>query len=209
MKNREVNDNITPYQEMIIERAFTMSYSSRNAEKMRGELALAYISNTEDPGRWGRAFELIVALDKSRKARVSKQGQVDVYIKVRNAAGKVEYVPAEVKTNGGRVEELLMGSKAQYVIYQMEGVAVPQGKKAKAEGRPVEFRNVPAVVIPKALFLAKLQEFNAIKAIAHGGEVDGYGIQVTSKRWYEWLVEYPVVFQQGYTYEAWEFEGLE
>lgn len=178
-------------------------------KEIREQVAAAYMANEADCGRKGRAFELSVTLDKSRKVRVSKQGQVDVYIKVRNTAGKVVYAPAEAKTNGGRVEELLMGSKAQYVIYQMEGVAVPQGKKAKAEGRPVEFRSVPAVVIPKDLFLAKLREFNAIKAIAHGGEVDGYGIQVTSKRWYEWLVEYPVVFQQGYTYEAWEFEGLE
>ena len=178
-------------------------------KEVRERKAAEYMANEADCGRKGRAFELAVTLDKSRKDRVSKQGQVDVYIKVRNAAEKVVYVPAEAKTNGGRIEELLTGSKAQYVIYQMEGVAVPQGKKAKAEGRPVEFRNVPAVVIPKDLFLAKLQEFNAIKVMAHGGEVDGYGIQVTSKRWYEWLVEYPVVFQQGYTYEAWEFEGLE
>lgn len=180
-----------------------------NAKEIREAKAQEYLANYADDGRKGRAFELEVALDKSRKVRVSKQGQVDVYIKILNTKGKVAYVPAEAKTNGGRVEELLTGSKAQYIIYAMEGVAVPQGKKAKAEGRPIEYRNIAPVVIPKALFLAKLREFNAIKVINRNGEADGYGIQVTSKRWYEWLSEYPVIFEQGYVYEDWMFEGLE
>lgn len=168
-----------------------------------------YLANANDCGRKGRAFELKVTLDGSAKVRVSAQGKVDVHIRLMNENGKVTYAPAEAKTNGGRVEELLNGSKVQYVIYAMEQVAVPQGKKAKAEGKPVEYRNIAPVVIPKELFLAKLAEFNAIKVINRNGEPEGYGIQVTSKKWYEWLAEYPVIWEQGYTYEPWMFEGLE
>lgn len=168
-----------------------------------------YLANVNDNGREGRAFELRVTLDGSAKVRVSAQGRVDVHIRLLNEQGKVTYAPAEAKTNGGRVEELLNGSKVQFVIYAMQNVAVPQGKKAKAEGKPVEYRNIPAVVIPKELFLAKLKEFNAIKVINRNGEQDGYGIQVTSKKWYEWLKEYPVIWEQGYTYENWMFEGLD
>lgn len=172
-----------------------------NAEK--------YLMNGYDDGRKGRAFELKVTLDGSAKVRVSAQGKVDVHIRYMNENGKVVYAPAEAKTNGGRIEELLNGSKARFVVYQMENIAVPQSKKAKAENKPIEYRNIPAVVIPKELFLAKLKEFNAIKVINRNGEPDGYGIQVTSKKWYEWLKEYPVIWEQGYTYEGWMFEGLE
>ena len=179
------------------------------AKEIREQMAANYMANTFDCGRKGRAFELAVTLEKSRKVRVSKQGQVDVYIKLRRDNGKVAYIPAEAKTNGGRIEELLNGSKAQYIIYSMIDVPVPQGKKAKAEGKPMEYRNIKPVVIPKALFLAKLKEFNAIKAINRNGELDGYGIQVTSKLWYEWLSVYPTTWEQGYTYEEWEFEGIE
>lgn len=197
----------------IVNKAAQMIKSKYKAESIRGALAMGYLANENDPGRWGRAEELVSALPASRKTRISKQGWDDVRIKVRSSSGHIRYARAEVKTNGGRIEELLDDTLQQvpvhYVIYSMNDVPVPQGKKAKAEGKPVEYRNVPAVVIPRDLFLAKLQEFNAIKPMTHGGMQDGWGIQVTSKRWYEWLMEYPVVFQQGYTYEAWEFEGLE
>lgn len=178
-------------------------------KEIREQMAAKYMTNTTDCGRKGRAFELAVALDKSRKTRVSKQGQIDVYIKIRRDNGKVTYAPAEAKTNGGRIEELLFGSKAQYIIYSMIDVPVPQGKKAREEGRPVQYRNIKPVVIPKDLFLAKLKEFNAIKTINRSGELDGYGIQVTNKPWYEWLSAYPTTWEQGYTYEPWEFEGIE
>ena len=166
-----------------------------------------HLMNNADDGRFGRAFELTCARLNSRKTSVSKQGQVDVSVKFIDGNGKVKYVPCEAKTNGGRVDELLNGSKAKYVIYRLD--FVQKHKASKTREAWDEVRTVAPVIIPKALFLAKLKEFNAIKVINRNGEFDGYGIQASSKKWYEWLSDYPVKFDNENAYEAWEFEGLE
>ena len=166
-----------------------------------------HLMNSADDGRFGRVFELSCARINSRKTSVSKQGQVDVSVKFIDGNGKAKYVPCEVKTNGGRVDELLNGSKAKYVIYRLEFVQKHKASKTRDEWD--EVRTVEPVIIPKALFIAKLKEFNAIKVINRNGKFDGYGIQVSSKKWYEWLSEYPVKFDNENAYEEWEFEGLE
>lgn len=166
-----------------------------------------YLMNNADDGRFGRAFELNCARLNSHKTSVSKQGQVDVSVKFIDGNGKVKYVPCEAKINGGRVDELLNGSKAKYVIYRLD--FIQKHKASKTREAWDEVRTVEPVIIPKALFLAKLKEFNAIKVINRNGEFDGYGIQVSSKKWYEWLADYPVKFDNENAYEEWEFEGLE
>ena len=175
--------------------------NTRNANMAR------HLRNSTDDGRHGRAFELACARTHSRKTCVSKQGQIDVSVKFVDGNGKAYYVPCEAKINGGRVDELLNGSKARYVIYRLE--FVQKHKASKTREAWDEIRMVEPVIIPKDLFLAKLKEFNAIKVINRNGEFDGYGIQVSSKKWYEWLADYPVKFDNENAYEEWEFEGLE
>ena len=175
--------------------------TERNANRAR------HLTNTADDGRFGRAFELECARTNSRKTRVSKQGQVDVSVKFAGNNGKPKYEPCEAKINGGRIDELLNGSKAKYVIYRLE--FVQKHKASKTHDAWEEVRTVEPVIIPKDLFLAKLREFNAIKVINREGKFDGYGIQVRKKKWYEWLAEYPVKFDNENTYEEWEFEGLD
>lgn len=170
------------------------------------------LNNAQNPGAMGRAFELSCARAGSRKTCVSKQGKVDVSVKVV-VNGKARYMPAECKTNGGRVDDLLSGSnKSAFVIYQLTFVQKHKATK-KAEAWE-EIRSVPAVIVPTALFLQMLTECNAIKAIAHGGVQDGIAIQPSSKRMYERLTAYTenfpdMVFSPEATYEDWMFEGLE
>lgn len=176
--------------------------NTRNANIAR------HLKNIADDGRFGRVHELKCARIHSHKTSVSKQGQVDVSVKFIDENGKAYYVPCEAKTNGGRIDELLNGSKAQYVIYDLH--FVQKHKASKKHDAYDEYRDLEQpVIIPKALFLAKLIEFNAIKAINRNGEFDGYGIQVSSKKWYEWLTDYPVKFDNENAYEEWEFVGLE
>lgn len=178
------------------------------AKEIRKSLIEKYASNHNDCGRYGRIKELEWARDKSRKANVSKQGQIDIHVKFINESGKAYYVPCEAKTNGGRIDELLNGSKAKYVIYDLH--FVQKHKASKKHDAYDEHRDLEQpVIIPKALFLAKLKEFGIIKAINRNGEFDGYGIQVSSKKWFEWLSDYPVKFDNENAYEPWEFEGLE
>lgn len=178
------------------------------AKEIRKALEQKYLSNHADCGRYGRTFELQCARDKSHKSCVSKQGQVDIHVKFISENGKAYYVPCEAKTNGGRIDELLNGSKAQYVIYDLH--FVQKHKATKKHDAWEEHRDLEQpVIIPKALFLAKLREFGIIKAINKKGEFDGYGIQASSKKWFDWLSDYPVKFDNENAYETWEFQGLE
>lgn len=170
------------------------------------------LSNTVNQGAMGRAFELSCARAGSRKTTVSKQGKTDVSVKVV-VNGKARYMPAECKTNGGRVDDLLNGSnKSAFVIYRLTFVQKHKASK-KAEAWE-ETRSVPAVIVPTDLFLQMLTECNAIKAVAHGGVQDGIAIQPSSKRMFERLTAYienfpDMVFSPETTYEDWMFEGLE
>lgn len=178
------------------------------------EQKTAYIEklNPNNDGYNGIIFELSCARAGSHKTRVSKQGQIDVFVKVI-INGKVKYVPAECKTNGGRVNDLLDGSnKSRFVIYKLD--FTQKHKASKKSPAWDEVRRIPAVIVPTALFLQMLTECNAIKAIAHGGVQDGIAIQPSSKRMYERLTAYienfpDMVFSPETTYEGWMFEGLE
>lgn len=164
-------------------------------------------STTDICGGKARARELMCAREKSHKTRVSEQNQIDVYIKME-VNGKITYVPAECKTNGGRVDEMLNGTtKAKYVIYWLDFT-----QKLK---NSVEVRNLPPVVIPLDLFMSMLQTLGIIKAINRNGQLDGYGIQVSSKKLYITLQNYiedyaeAILFDNTKTFEDWALEGLE
>jgi hypothetical protein len=122
-------------------------------------------------------------------------------------------MPAECKVNGGRVETLLNGSnKSVFVIYELN--FTQKHKATKKADAWEENRSVPALLIPTELFITMLIETNAIKEIRHGGEVDGIGIQPSSKRMFERLTAYAenfpdMVFSPETDYEDWMFEGLE
>lgn len=171
------------------------------------------LSNTADDGRFGRAFEVSCARSLSAKTTVSAQGRIDVSIKME-VNGSIKYFPAECKTNGGRVDDLLNGSnKSKFVIYKL---ATTQKHKASKKAEAwVEARVVPAVIIPTGLFLEMLRDCKALKAVAHNGVQDGIAIQCSSKKLYERLIAYvdnyggSVVFDRDAVYSVEEFDGLE
>ena len=140
------------------------------------------LKNANDDGRFGRAFELECARVKSTKTKIGEQNQKDVSIKFL-IDGKIRYISAECKTNGGRVDGYFNGSViGKFTIYRLEFV-----QKLKTED---EYRYIPPVIIPNDLFIALLQDTKAIKAINRNGELDGYGIQVSSKKLYNRLNAY-------------------
>lgn len=182
-------------------------------EKIRNEKSAEILQNTADDGRFGRAFELSCARIYSAKVGVSAQGKKDISIKIE-INGKIHYVPAECKTNGGRVDSLLNGeNKSQFIIYRLEFVQKHKATKTAPEWE--EVRAVPAIIVPTELFLQMLKECNALKAICHKGVQDGIGIQPSSKKMYERLIAYIdnygdcVLFDRERTYTNYDFEGLE
>lgn len=187
-----------------------MKLNERKAQAMearRKANAQRYLSNADDCGRFGRAFELSCARPLSNKTTVAKQGATDVSVKFKTATG-YKYEPCECKTNGGRIDDLLDGTnKSRYVVYYMDTTQKHKATKSREEW--VEVRRVEPVIIQTHLFLAVLKRFNAIKEVRHGGVVDGLAIQVSSKKLYEWLRDYPVQFDREAVYEEWEFEGVD
>lgn len=175
-------------------------------EKIRIAKSAEYLANTADCGRFGRAFEMACARPNSRKTRVSAQGRADVSVRYNG-----RYVPAECKTNGGRVDDLLSGTnKSKFVIYQL--TFIQKHKATKKHGAWEEVRKVPAVIIPTGLFLNMLRECNALKEVRHGGVVDGIAIQPSSKQMFErltaYIENYQLTFSNTAEYESWMFEGV-
>ena len=151
-----------------------------------------------DCGAKGRIFELECARENSRKYKVSKQGQVDNWI-IYNG----KRASAEAKTNGGRIASLRKG-KVQFVIYQMD--FIQKHKASKSREAWEEKRVIEPVIIPREIFLAVLDKFGATKST--NGRNPEEAIQVSSKKFYEWLTEWPVEYHNDWDYTEEDFEGL-
>lgn len=158
------------------------------------------ISESVSDGANGRIFELECASIHSRKVRVSGQNEPDVHIKYERGAR-----PAECKTNGGRIGSLYAKDAPAFVIYRLDWVQHRKPTKAKPNGFCVSVYVEPKI-IPTALFLAKLAEFGAIKST--NGTNPEPAIQVSSKKWHEWLASYPVNYDSARRYTASDFENL-
>ena len=181
-------------------------------EKIRNEEIARILANTSDSGRFGRVKELERTRKLSRKTAVSKQGKTDNYVAIRYDE-KIRYIGAESKTNGGRVENILNGTqKEKFVIYSLE--FTQKYKATKTAPAREEKREIPDIIIPTALFRSLLLELKCYKDIAHGGKVDGIGIQPSSKKLYERLITYidnygdSVLFDPNKIYDSWELENL-
>lgn len=170
-------------------------------EKIRiAEIERHTLNIEHDDGAQGRIFELECASAGSRKTRVSVQGKADVFIKYERG----NYA-AECKTNGGRIANLRKCNAPKFVIYRLD--FVQKHKASKTRGAWEEVRHIDAVLIPTAVFLAALDRFGATKST--NGKNPEEAIQPSSKKFYEWLLDWPIPYTPGLHYTADDFEGLE
>lgn len=159
-----------------------------------------HLANTErDMGARGRAFELSCASAGSHKTRVSKQGEADVFIRFERGNYR-----AECKTNGGRISALRAPNAPRFVIYRLD--FVQKHKATKSAPAWDEERHIDPVLIPTAVFLAALDRFGATKST--NGNHPEEAIQVSSKKFFEWLLDWPIPYTPGTHYTADDFEGL-
>lgn len=177
------------------------------ADALRLEKAWAmYVSDYKGDGCIGCCAEVLTATAHSKKATVSNTGRIDCFLKYQTENGHVIPVAVERKINGGRIKTLETEfSKAEemagrYVVYSLD---ICNANTSYLR------RHVQAVVIPRRLFVEKLVEFNAVKTVSHGGIVDGLAIQCTSRKWFDWLCDWPVVYDRNAVYSDADFEGLE
>lgn len=179
--------------------------SSNDALRLEKAWAM-YLMNYKGDGCMGCIDEVLNASSGSKKVTVSNAGKNDNYISYRSVSGKVVPVYCESKRNGGRIETIETEfSKAEkmigkYVIYRMD---------VCNSGTNYVRRHVDPVVIPRKLFVSKLYELNAVKAINKNGVLNGFGIQVTCKPFYLWLCDWPIVYDRNKVYSDDDFEGLE
>jgi hypothetical protein len=165
-----------------------------------------YVTDYRGDGCMGCVAEMLTATKNSKKTHISNSGRVDCFIKYRAESGAVVPVSVERKTNGGRIRTFETEFSAaeemsgRYVVYSMDVCNSSTSNKR---------RHVDAVVIPRKLFVEKLAEFNAIKKVNRNGALEGFAIQVSSKKLYDWLVDWPIVYDRNAVYCDDDFDGLE
>lgn len=188
----------------VMEQIAILQGKKRNAsEEKRLAKVLEIISNENDCGRWGKAFEILNAKETSHKKGVAKQGRVDNYFTFNGKA-----TPFESKTNGGRIGNLYK-TKMQFIVYKMAFDTRTYTKKDGTQGGGKHYET-DSVIMKISDFLQLLEECNAIKVIGHKDLEDSEpAIQGDSVKLYKRLIEYPIIFDRNATYTSDDFEDLE
>lgn len=140
-----------------------------------------------DSGLYGKVKELLSHDTRSTITRVRAQGKADSFISVD---GKRK--PLEVKTNGGRVENLFtMSERAKatnYIRYTLD-FTVKAGKPRKdGTCKPEEHRYFDGVMTVKT-FIEILESTKAYKIIGHNESDKERAVQSDSKKLYKALLE--------------------
>lgn len=196
-----------------IERAKNFEYYLQRWEESEG-LAPAEGVNC---GARGRAFELEMTRERSRKKDVALDGYVDNTVQVMINGQKV-FCPLECKTCGGRVESLYRGlqyqrkdGKPRFVVYRLDWT----GKPSKLTGIAPEV-HTPALLMPVWFFLAGLEKFGKIRTLTgfdkHGRPKEERSIQTSNKGWHKFLAwyaeNYGYVYDPEAVYDIREFDGM-
>lgn len=164
-----------------------------------------YLIQYKGQGCMGCIAEVLRAGSTSRKKQVSGVGKPDNRIRWIDESGRKTSRVAESKTNGGRIMTV---ATAEHDAEQMQGTFVLYSMDVCNKNTGYKRRVTVTKVFPKAVFLAHLFEHGQVKEMRHKGEVDGYGIQVTSLELYEWVSSWPVEYDRNRYYTATDFEGL-
>ena len=147
---------------------------------------IEYYNNGEavDSGLYGKVKELLSHDEKSTIYRVQAQNRTDAYIIVD---GKRK--PLEVKTNGGRIENLyrLKAKDNRYISYTLD-IVIKAGKPRKdGTCKPAEHRYVNALMTV-AQFIELVESVGATKVIGHNTSDREIAVQSDSKKLYKALV---------------------
>lgn len=143
--------------------------TSTTAGKKRQKLAQKHLANCEnDSGAFGRIEELLSHSHGSKISIVRKQGWADTYVKINGRR-----YGAEVKTNGGRLGDLI-DSPREFVVYSLNICNSNTGYKP---------RILEQILLRKETFLQVLEDCNAIKST--NGDRPEPAIQCTSLKMFK------------------------
>lgn len=179
--------------------------TATDTEYKRFIAACGYLSNDEDDGRYGKAFEVLIVSDTARKKAVAPQGKIDGYFNYEGKRKAVEY-----KTNGGRISTLYKLTKPEnaFIIYSMD-FETRQTYRKDGTPRPTKHYQVAPVILKVSDFLKILEHCNATKVIGHEGKNDyEVAVQGDSAKLAKCLANYPIIFDPNAEYTADDFEDL-
>lgn len=172
-------------------------------DKKRIAIALKMIEKDyKGDGLLGCLIELFSCSEKSPKMKVSAQGEKDSRLRFRNGNGNIDYIPIEVKTNGGRIANMC----GAYTVYCLAFTQKYKPSKSNNWQGAEERRVIKPVVIPTKLFLDFLYDNGIVKST--NGKQPEPAIQPSSKKLYEALMAWPIVYDRKATYCAEDFEDL-
>ena len=192
-KEYDQSEKIFAYEQMMKE--LSKNPNSSNQLKML-KMQKYFNGRMGDSGWFGRITEIFSHTVKSRKSWVALQGRDDSHIKFKKN-GKIQYLPIEVKTNGGRISSLYERNAPKFIVYSLN-----INNSLTKEPRIVE-----PVIMRTQDFLQLLTECNAIKNT--NGTNPELAIQAISKKLYIRLLEYPISYDRDAIYTEYDFEGIE
>lgn len=148
-----------------------------------------------DSGAFGKMREIESCKEKSLKTGVAKEWINDGFFTLNGKSCGFEY-----KTNGGRVGSIisrLENGKDGYTVYEMDICNSGTNNKQRV---------ILPIILKSSVFIQILEETGALRTNSRDGEPC---IQVTSKKFYERLLDYPLEFDNSQEYTDDDFEGLE
>ena len=175
----------------------------KQAQEMRAEKVKYYSSINPfqaptkgvDSGAFGKMREIESCKMTSYKRGVAKEWVNDGFFTLDGVRTGFEY-----KTNGGRVGKIvnsLENGKDGYIVYEMNVCnSTTQGKQ----------RVVFPVIMTYSMFMDLLETSGALRTNSRDGEPC---IQVSNKKFYERLLDYPLEFDNDQKYTIDDFDGLE
>lgn len=145
--------------------------NTKSAQARATEMRRIYANRATDTCGWfGRLVEVASHYNRSRQVQVARQGKVDTRVKLL-VNGKVRNIPAECKTNGGRIGCLLEAGAPRFVVYSLNLCNAGTGNLP---------RRLAPVVMLREDFLSLLNECNAVKNT--NGNNPEPAIQASSKK---------------------------
>lgn len=179
--------------------------NATKTEVKRYNNAMRILSNENDCGRYGKAFEMLNVSDTAHKTYVAAQGKTDGYFYLDGSRKPVEY-----KTNGGRIGSLYRLTKPEnaYIVYTMD-FETRQTFRKDGTPRPTKHYQVAPIILKVSDFLAILEHCNATKVIGHADKGDDeIAVQGDSAKLAKCLADYPITFDPNYRYTSEDFEDL-
>lgn len=172
-------------------------------DKKRVTIAAEWIDiDYRGDGIYGAITELFCCPERSNKIKIATQGKNDSNVRFANYKGDVRSIPVEVKTGGGRIENMT----GKYIIYTYCYKQKRKADKTHDTEWYIE-KEVDPIIVPLKMFVDFLYKHKAVKCT--NGKQPEMAIQPSNKALYEACKAWAVKYDRTKVYKESDFYGLE